>query len=96
MNKDEQILAKSCKIDKISHFKDVNHVYHEHVYHELVLIEVVFSSNSNKIKTFLQFEQYGPPISSTLSGNSVRARSIIFIPGTETRDKESYDMRTNN
>jgi hypothetical protein len=89
------MLAKSCKIDRVSHFKDVKRVNHE-----LVLIEVVFSSNSNKIKTFLQSDQYGPPSSSasilTMSSNGVKAKSIIFIPGNKTRNKESFDKRTNN
>jgi hypothetical protein len=104
-NKDDRLLAKSCKIERVSHFKDVNRVYHE-----LVLIEVVFSSNSNKIKTFIQSERWGGEVPhregstpspssssssiSSLSSNGVKAKDIIFIPGTETREKQSFDKRT--
>ena len=105
-NKDDRLLAKSCKIERVSHFKDVNRVYHE-----LVLIEVVFSSGSNKIKTFIQSERWGGEVPhregstpspssssssiSSLSSNGVKAKDIIFIPGTETREKQSFDKRTN-
>src|SRR6202035_4366361 len=71
--KDNRTLAKSCKIDRVSHFKDFNR--------ELFLIEVVYSSNSNKIKTFLQIELSSLPSSlESLFSGVVRTDPIIFIP----------------
>jgi hypothetical protein len=101
-NKDDRTLAKSCEIRRVSHFKDVAGVHHE-----LVLVEVDFPSNSNTITTFLQIERCGRNggLSSSKFSSSAhiaallsngKAEDTILIPGTKTRENESFDKRAQN
>jgi hypothetical protein len=107
-NKDDRTLAKSCEIRRVSHFKDVDRVNHELVLIELFYISKSntiesFIESERCAGEALQREvsSISPTGSSSasipsLTGNGVNAEDTIFIPGTKTRENESFEKRSKN